>query len=315
MATWLSRLRRALGLEDASPIPERGVAPPVAQPADEREWPHWPRGSLPNSLKLRDVSLYRYQPKRYLELGATWYRMFWDVDRKWNAENRYSAQDISPGHYFSVSAVGASAEMNAYGANIEDYELLRFEMSIDNLLNLTDRTSITWFYNKHFQGDKNWHWAIILNALVNQKKGGSAFNAFAGHKALLDGYDGIVFFGARALTSIWPDAGSMVFVDGWTGDRDLNLVDFDYLDMRDDPACINVVIYFGHNVVRSTRRFYINDMIIRNDLFAASNATIDTVFSNDPNRLSEEDLTYENLRHRVDRIGWVGKTGIIYKRD
>lgn len=314
MSGWLSRLRRALSFENLFDDPEPNPAASTSPPLNGSEWPHWPEGSLPESLKLKDVSLYRYQAKKYLELGTTWYRMFWDVDRKWNAQNRYSGEDISSGHYFSVSAGGALAELNAYGGNVEDNELLRFDISIDNLLNLTDRTTLTSFHNKHFQGTKDWHWAIILNALVNQEKGGNTFNAFAGQKALLDGYDGVVFFGARALTSIWPNAGSMDFVDGWTGDRDLNLVDFDYFDMVDDPNSINVVIYFGHNVVRSTRAIYGNDITINNDLFAASHATIDDVFMQDPSRPPDADLTYENLRLRVGRIYWSTIPGMIYDR-
>jgi hypothetical protein len=94
-------------------------------------------------------------------------------------------------------------------------------MLADNVLDLTDRDSLRWFYKKHFS-DTDWHWAIILDALLEQQLGGDSYSDFAGHTALLDGYNGIVFFGARSLGCHWPNPGSLQFArDGSLGSRDL----------------------------------------------------------------------------------------------
>ena len=103
--TWLPRPRRILSrkffrdLDDETPD------------LDPRSWPHWPAGSLPHSLSLDTVSLYRCQLKRYMQLGPEWYRMFWDVERKWSVQNRFAGEGIYPGHFFSVNLVGAVAEL------------------------------------------------------------------------------------------------------------------------------------------------------------------------------------------------------------
>jgi hypothetical protein len=294
-----------------------------APEVDLEIWPHWPAGSLPYSLSVNSVSLYRFQLKRYLQLGPEWYRMFWDTERKWSANNRFAGQQCCPGHFFSLDPAGALAELNAYSAASKNYEeyaqeyaLLRFDMSLNNVLDLTDWYCLPWFYKKHFSGEvHSMHWAELLDALLEQQLGGDSHNDFAGHRALLDGYNGIAFFGARSLGSHWPNPGSGEFARGGSlGSRDLDLIGLNYAEMRDDPKCINVVLYFGHNVVRATRQISFEKIVVENRLFQAPYPEIDSLFLNDPDRPADEDLTYENLRHRVERTVWPRTPGFGYER-
>jgi hypothetical protein len=236
--------------------------------------------------------------------------MFWDVERKWTKQNRFAGQSISSGHFFAVTPDGALAELNAYHENVEEYDLLRFTIFIDNLLNLTARGSLDWFYEKYLFGPKNLHWALILDSLLAQQLGGDNFNDYAGHKALLEGYTGLVFFGARAAASHWPNPGTLELSHGGSlNSRDPDLIAYQHEAMRDDPACINVVIYFGQSVVSAIREIAINDTIIKNRLFRASHALIDDVFMKDPEKPPNDDLTYENLRARAARIRWLTTPG------
>src|SRR5262249_573983 len=229
-----------------------------ASPAvDKSSWPNWQAGSLPHSLNLAVASLYRYQPNKYLELGDTWYRMVWDLDHNWAARNRYAGEYSLPGHFFAVSPAGALAEMQTYNVNIEDYELLCFNLSIDNLLDLTDLRTIEWFYKQHFSREYV-HLALILDSFFYQQLGGDQFNDFAGHVALLYGYNGIVFFSARTIKSHWPRPGSLL-EGSLSGGLALDLRLMDYEAMRGDNECINVVIFFGHNVVRATHSISFKD--------------------------------------------------------
>ena len=61
-------------------------------------------------------------------------------------------------------------------------------------------------------------------------------------------------------------------------------------------------------------KIFSKDIALENPLFVASYSEIDNVFLNDPDRPAREDLTYENLRDRVEQTVWRGPPGIFYKR-
>jgi hypothetical protein len=197
---------------------------------------------------------------------------------------------------------------------VNDCELLRLDMSIDNLLNLTDEEALQWFYKKHFT-DRYVHWAVILDTFLEQKLGGDGHNNYAGHMAMMDGYNGIIFFGARAIESYWPNPGQLKFAPGGHsgGDhRDLDLAFLDLIDMREDRKCINVVIYYGHNVVRRTHAIHNRQNVLENKLFGTSYAEIDSVFADDPAKPAAVDLSYERLRERTKGIKWMSKPSISF---
>src|SRR5262245_55314715 len=106
-------------------------------PIDPKKWLHWPSGSLPHSLQVPKIKLYRYHPRQYLDTSERWYRMFWDGDHKWATKARFAGDGVVPGHFFSLSPQGALAEIEAYQANVEDYELACYTMSVDRVLDLT----------------------------------------------------------------------------------------------------------------------------------------------------------------------------------
>jgi hypothetical protein len=76
--------------------------------------------------------------------------------------------------------------------------------------------------------------------------------------------------------------------------------------LRDDPACINLAVYFGHNVVQATHEIAVADTVIQNSLFGKTYAEIDALFASDPEKPVDLDLSYESLRERTGRILWRG---------
>lgn len=277
-------------------VSERSSAPNI--------WPNWPKGTLEHSRQLREVKLYRYQPKAHTDLTDTWYHMIWDVQRKWDAKDRFSGQHISPGHYFSLSKGGADAELAHYKGDPAGRELLVYTVTIDNLLDLTSMEALKWFHTRHFNTAQDWHWAVILDSLFDQQSGGDVHNSFAGHKAILDNYTGIIYFGARACAEYWDEPGSMK-------ERDWDLIGFPHMAMMEDDACVNVAIYFGHNVVQATRQIECGGQTVANSLFGASYDRISEVFMADPSRPPDEDLTFESERTRAERIAWISSPGIV----
>jgi hypothetical protein len=229
--------------------------------------------------------------------------MVWDLEHKWHASGRYAGREIAPGHFFSTNVRTAKAERGAYPKSDDDSVLLAYTVSIDNLLDLTDKTALSWFYKEHFEPDRDWHWALILDSLFHQQLGGDSHNAFAGHRALLDGYNGIIFFSVRGAETWWADPGSM-------RSRNWDLVG-SYHDGLVERGRINVVIFFGHNVVRSTHRIASSTTVTENPLFHASMDEIDRVFADDPLRPKDVDLSYSTLRQRAERIGWVQTPRIV----
>jgi hypothetical protein len=135
----------------------------------------------------------------------------------------------------------------------------------------------------------NW-WAFFA-----QQKGGDDLTSFVGHKAILEGYNGVVFFSTRNIERWWSNPGSMEYNA---------LPAFMHQSMREDPTCINVVIFYAHNVVRATRYIRSWKTILRNNLCLATISTIDDIFANDPKRPPEIDLSYESARERSEEIYW-----------
>ena len=86
--------------------------------------------------------------------------------------------------------------------------------------------------------------------------------------------------------------------------------------MSYDPECTNIVIYFAHNVVRSTREISLievwdgrsgNESVMctfENKLYGLDNGEVDTIFDKDPTKSCSVDLRYANLLSRVDRMYW-----------
>lgn len=313
MLDWLTFFRHL--------FPRRPPLPPEAEEAsaragdEESGWPNWPRGKMPHSRNLSNTPLYRFQPKKYLTPDDHWHRMFRDLDHKWAGPYRFAGKDVSPGHFFSIDPAGALAEWKAYGSDIETAELLDLSMSLDNLLDLTDQDALKWFFERHFDVESI-HWAVALDSFLAQQHGGDGFDTFAGHMALIDGYKGLIFFGARACQKHWDRPGELMFASHGAGPyRDINLVSLEYDEMKADANCINVVIFFGHDVVRGARRINFGTSrapsrrTIVNSLFEASYPEIDAAFARDPTK-PNVDLRYETLRARSESVKWLTKPSI-----
>ncbi len=304
MFGWIKRLLCGSPTQPVLRSPDRKLNElPEARDAEAGRWPDWPSGVLRHSLRTSGVLLYRYHPKRYLQRGEKWYRMFWDLDYKWEAHSRFAGNHVVPGHFFSLSEAGARAELHAYDQPIADYALMTFKVSLDDVLDLTSMDALQWFYQQHFGTGGSVHWMLVLDSFLDQRKGGDQFNTYAASCAVNDGYHGIVFFGARAVHEYWEKPGEMTF---YGGPRNPNLAGLELELMRSDESCINEVVFFAHNVVRMTEEVRLDGDTICNPHFGKSTADIDAVFSADTTKPADLDLDYSSSRYRAQSVFWRG---------
>lgn len=281
-----------------------GPVLPIADAKPERVpaswvWPHWPGGTMKFSRRLETAILYRYQPKAFQRPAEEWHKLFVDREHKWQAKNRFSGNGVVPGHYFALSRVGAQAEIDAYDAQVSDFDLMLLQVSIDNVLDLTNPTNLTKYYSICTNDPEEWHPAIVLDEFLYQRRGGNVSNSRAAHCAVQDGYTGIIYCGARSASTHWHSPGEF--------EHNLNLAGLSMADLASDPNCINVVLFFGHNVVRYTHAFSYQKKRTENVHFQKSYEELDELFMADPERPSGTDLTYAALRERCDRVHWQGE--------
>jgi len=103
-----------------------------------------------------------------------------------------------------------------------------------------------------------------------------------------------------------------------------DLAGFSYDSMREDGNCINFMIFFGSNVVRSAKKVLLplsampdghKTTSIVNPYFEKPHAEIDRLFMDDPRRDEGDDLTFETLTERSRRNFWAPKPKIAIIRN
>ena len=117
--------------------------------------------------------------------------------------------------------------------------------------------------------------STILSYLIDPSKGGTGFTNFVGHWAARAGYDGVLFFGARALTArpelrTWietgADSGLMPIAPGH------------FAAMRRDDSLKNLVIFSGAHLTAKVRSFQLRPAPAQvNPYCGAGAAEIDAV--------------------------------------
>ena len=280
-------------------------------------WPNWPTGTLKGSIRLYEIPLYRFQRKTRLEPWETWYWMYHDGNHKWEATDRYAARHTAYGHFFTLSPKSGISEIEHYGGDQNEYDRTGIICNLDNVLDLTNRETIQWFFESNVEMDYSPHWMDLIDFLLDQSSGGDTLTDFIGNVAFKLGYNGIATFGARSAQRHWPNPGE---IDG----RNRDLAGFSYDSMREDGNCINFMIFFGSNVVRSAKKVLLplsampdghKTTSIVNPYFEKPHAEIDRLFMDDPRRDEGDDLTFETLTERSRRNFWAPKPKIAIIRN
>ena len=211
-------------------------------------------GRLPRASAISGV-LSRFHSKDWLFHGGDFHRNFEDSERKWAQNDRYAAKDIQCGHYFGCSTRATEAEAKAYRMDRNRYRFFESEMTLDGILDLTYEENIDWLLPQIFENSELLGTSYFnkLIELLNHQKGGDLVNSFAGYIARRDGYDGIRFFGARALREYdtsWqmnPEDPLIYAIERMAFPR-----------MRENPDLQNVVLFSGALTSRKVQRYRVD---------------------------------------------------------
>ncbi len=103
-------------------------------------------GDRPGSVKL-DSRIFRWHPSRYAPTDdpESFRAAFEDGPWKWDTQCRFAGKGINPGHFFGLTEEAASAEAKYYANTKEvpdDLVLLTLDISLDNILDLTQKDTI-----------------------------------------------------------------------------------------------------------------------------------------------------------------------------
>jgi hypothetical protein len=231
-------------------------------------------GKYERSTKVSGI-FSRYHSRKWLFEAEQFYKNFEDSEHKWNSNGRFAAPDINCGHFFGCSIVATNAEAREYGMNPEEQALLEVEMDLDNLLDLRYEENIDWMLGQVYENPEllGNSYFVKLIELIHHVQGGDVVNERIGHIARKAGYDGILWFGARALRDFETD---------WmTNPEDPMIFDIEqeaFPRMREDLDLQNIVVFSGANVIRSIRQYRIDDGAWKpNPLFAISSEELDKV--------------------------------------
>ena len=173
---------------------------------------------------------------------------------KWDVQSRFAGKGINPGHYFGLNVEAASAEMTYYSGRArvpDDYVLLTLDVKVDDVLDLTKNDiAIRWFL-QCFDGGQQLNPAEIVSQLIATGRGGNEVTDYIGYRAHRDGYQGILFLGARAILEL----------DRWNvenarpDDQELNN-DYEVIRrLRRNRDHFNLVVFSGARLVGATTVF------------------------------------------------------------
>lgn len=213
-------------------------------------------GRLPLSSLIKGTA-YRWHDPRLFWRGEQFWQTFEDGPWKWSAAQRYAGKDINCGHYFSLAPEGASAEAGFYGMNTSSLQMLKVTGDFDAILDLTYEDNLVAVAKEVIT---NWkeiserHFLMeVLSHLVDLSQGGNDFTSYVGYWASRKGYDGILFFGARALQT-YPDLRRQID-EGADETMGFNTAGYYFRDMRKKPDLMNLVMLSGSALIRSTKSF------------------------------------------------------------
>lgn len=211
-------------------------------------------GRLTRASKIRGI-FSRYHSRKWLFEGDQFYKNFEDSERKWNSNDRYAASGLTCGHFFGCSRAATEVEAAFYGLSTKGCALLEVEMILDGLLDLTYEENIDWVLSCVFENPEllGRSYFVKLIELIHHQRGGDEVNALIGHVARREGYDGIIFFGARALRE---------YEGLWMLNPEDPLIhdteEMAFPLMRGNRDIQNIVVFPGSLLTRSIERYRID---------------------------------------------------------
>jgi hypothetical protein len=203
-------------------------------------------GKLAMSTKLAGGFVRWHNPKYYWR-GAEFWRTFEDSQRKWDNRERFAGEGRNCGHYFALTKVGATAEAAFYSMDTNVNRLLSADFESDSVLDLTyeeNLLAIAKLALSNMDKISDRHFFVtILSWLTDDSQGGIPFTDFIGHWASRNGYEGLLFFGARALAQ---NDYLKQYIDTGADDGMMGSVIYSYLkDMRKKNDLKNLVMFSG----------------------------------------------------------------------
>jgi hypothetical protein len=211
-------------------------------------------GALPHSSSAGGLFC-RFQSKEWLYRNDKFHRNFDDSPRKWNAQDRYAGAGVNYGHFFGCSVAASTFEAQSYKMDMHKHSLLELEMTVPSMLDLTYEENIDWILRRVFENPElvGRSYFSKLIELIHHQKGGDKVNEMIGAIAATEGFDGIIFYGARALRK---------HATAWQTNPEDPLIDMieqmTFPAMREDQDLQNIVVFSGSLVTRAAARYRID---------------------------------------------------------
>jgi hypothetical protein len=213
-------------------------------------------GRLPMSRNTMGDA-YRWHDPKFFWPGDQFCKTFENGPWKWETQQRYAGKHLNCGHYFAATAEGATAEADYYGLDRSKLKLLKINGTADAVLDLTHEDNLIEVSQRAIKNfeliDERAYLPTVLSWLIDETEpGGNALTNYLGFWAQREGYDGILFFGARAFKS-FPE-----FHDWITHGNEESFgqnIAYDYFHrMRRSYDLMNIV-YFSSCFVKNIRRY------------------------------------------------------------
>jgi hypothetical protein len=220
----------------------------------ERRWQFQNTGDadLPFAVRLKGGA-YRWHSANRVQYGPDFYKMFVDGPWKWEAQGRFAGKNINCGHYFGLSVAAANEESQYYGTDLKTAVLIEIEGETSRVLDLTHPEVIKYVFEDFVDssGVMALFYYPMLQKLIEQSKGGNQVTDYVGWQAKKLGYDGILFYSARA----------MAYVTKYRFNRNLEWTTYQnaFYEMRRNPALLNVVLFSGVKLVNGIKSIRIGD--------------------------------------------------------
>jgi hypothetical protein len=202
--------------------------------------------NLPYAIVLLG-NAYRWQNNSHLHRGAEFYRMFEDGPWKWAAQGRFAGKDLNCGHFFGLSVEAATEEAAHYGIDESQSTLLRLEFESVRVMDLTRPDFIKQLVTENIGNHQriSHSYYSMVSELIERVTGGNGVTDYLGYRAHRLGYQGILFYSARAMEELQI----------WRHDRELEYFTYGstFWGLRNDPRYLNVVFFSGAELLSGTK--------------------------------------------------------------
>lgn len=249
-------------------------------------------GTLPMSRNWKG-SLFRWHDPEYFWRGTEFWRTFQDGPWKWEAQQRYAGKDLNCGHYFALSAEGAEAEARFYKMPLNKSRLLRVDAEFDAVLDLTYEDNLVTIAKDFIQDpellDRNF-FMDILSLLLEDSAGGNEFTDYVGDWAHKHHYDGVLFFGARALAE-FEDLKWQI-EHGRDESMGFPMAPLHFRKMRRESSLMNLVIFSGTRLTTRIRSYQLLPEGGSNPYFGSSEQDIDKLLTYNADFQSERGIIW-----------------------